>query len=139
MPRELRKFIFDNEGKSLTELDFSSFNAFAVYKLLNSIAPEYDSDIKKIAFETELDLYRRLLSRGDFYISFKEMFFPEQELDRDQIKDIVLKRWFNGKLNSRNKHRVYLKNRLPRISEVIDCLKVDRYENFSNTMMRMES
>jgi len=67
------------------------------------------------------------------------MFFSEEELNREQVKDIVLKRWFNGKLNSRNKHRVYLKKRLPRISEVIDCLKVERYENFSNTMMRMES
>lgn len=139
MPRELRQFIHDNEGKSLTELDFSSFNAFAVYRLLNSFTPEYDSDIKKIAYETEIDLYRRILSRGDFYNSFKEMFFSEEELNREQVKDIILKKWFNGKLNSKNKHRVYLKKRLPRISEVIDCLKVERYENFSNTMMRMES
>lgn len=139
MPRELRKFIYDNEGNSLTELDFSSFNAYAVYKVLNSFTPEYEIDIKKIAYENELDLYRRILSGGDFYNSFKGMFFPEEELDRDQIKDIVLRRWFNGKLNSRNKYRVYLKKRLPRISEVIDCLKVERYENFSNTMMRMES
>ena len=28
---------------------------------------------------------------------------------------------------------------LPRISEVIDCLKVEKYQNFSNTTMKMES
>jgi hypothetical protein len=139
MPRELRQFIYDNEGKSLVELDFSSFNAYAVYKILNSFTPEYDTDIKKMAFEIELETYRRILSGGNFYGAFKGMFFPDEDLDRDQIKDIVLKRWFNGKLNSRNKYRIQMLKRLPRISEIIDCLKVEKYENFSNTTMKMES
>jgi len=139
MPRELRKFIYDNEGNSLIELDFSSFNAYAVYKLINSFTPEYDSDYKKIQYEIEVELYRRLLAGGDFYRSFKGVFFPDQELDRDQIKDIVLKFWFNGRLTSRNKYRKHMLKQLPRISEVIDCLKVEKYQNFSNTTMKMES
>ncbi len=139
MPRELRQFIYDNEGKRLIELDFSSFNAYAVYRLLNSFTPDYDSDFKKIAYEVELELYRRILGGGDFYTSFKGIFFPDEELDRDQIKEIVLKRWFNGRLNSRNKYRVYMRKRLPNITDIIDCLKVEEYNNFSNTMMRMES
>jgi len=139
MPKELRQFIMDGEGKPLIELDFGSFNAFAVYKIINSIQPEYKSNAEKIAFEIEFDLYRRLLSGGDFYRDFKYVFFPDVDLSRDQIKDIVLKFWFNGKLNSRNKYRKYMLKRMPRISEIIDCLKVQEYSNFSNTTMRMES
>ena len=139
MPKELRQFIKDAEGNSLVELDFSSFNAYAVYKIINTITPEYDFDIDKMAFENELDLYRRILTKGDFYRDFKLMFFFEEELNRDQIKDIVLKRWFNGRINSRNKYRKFMLKRLPRISEIIDSLKSVKYENFSNTAMQMES
>lgn len=139
MPKHLRPFLKDNEGNSLIEIDFSSFNAFAVYKILNTAEPKYDSNAYKIAFENELDLYRRILSGGDFYNNFKEIFFPDQELSRDQIKSIVLVNWFNGKLNSRNKYRQHMLKRMPRISEIIDSLKSKNYENFSHVTMRMES
>ena len=67
------------------------------------------------------------------------MFFPVTELNRDQTKDIVLKYWFNGRPNSRNRYRQYLLKRLPRISNIIDSLKVVKYENFSNFTMSRES
>lgn len=139
MPKELRKFIKDRDGNSLTELDFGSFNPFLVYKILNTMTPEYSSNAEKIAFENELDLYRRLISGGDFYRDFKEVFFPDINLTRDQIKDIVLKYWFNGKLNSRDKYRQHMLKRLPRISGIIDSLKQVQYENFSNFTMSRES
>lgn len=62
------------------------------------------------------------------------MFFPDEELNRDQTKNIVLKRWFNGNLNSKNKYRAYMLKRLPRISEIINCLKFNQYDNFSNSI-----
>jgi hypothetical protein len=139
MPKELRKYIKDNDGNNLTELDFGSFNPFLVYKILNEMTPQYCSDIEKIAFENELDLYRRLLSSGDFYHKFKEMYFPDKELIRDQVKDIVLKNWFNGRPNSRNKFRKHILKRLPRISGIIDSMKKERYEDFSNFTMSRES
>ena len=139
MPKELRQFIKDSNGNCLTELDFGSFNAFLVYKILNECSPEYKNNVEKIAFENELDLYRRLLSGGDFYRDFKEVFFPAEELNRDQVKDIVLKYWFNGKLNSRNKYRQHMLKRLPKISAIIDSLKQVSYENFSNFTMSRES
>lgn len=139
MPKELRQFIGDNEGKQLTELDFSSINAFILYRILNSISPDYESNALKIAFENELDLYRRLLSGGDFYTDFKAVFFPNEDLTRDQVKEIVLKHWFNGMPNSRNKYRKVLIRMMPRISEVIDALKSEKYENFSTITMSMES
>jgi hypothetical protein len=139
MPKELRQFIRDNEGKQLIELDFSSINAFIVYRILNSISPDYESNAEKIAFENELDLYRRLLSGGDFYTDFKSVFFPNEDLSRDQVKEIVLKHWFNGMPNSRNTYRKVLVKRMPRISEVIDALKSEKYENFSIITMSMES
>lgn len=139
MPKEIRPFIKDAGGNNLVELDYGSFNAFAVYKILNTINPEYKSNAEKIAFENELDLYRRILSGGDFYSDFKAVFFPDEDISRDKIKDIVLKYWFNGRLNSRNKYRKHMLKKMPRISEIIDSLKSVQYENFSNTAMKMES
>lgn len=139
LPKIVRPFIKDDEGKSLVELDYGSFNAFVVYKILNTIKPEYKTNAEKIAFESELDLYRRILSGGNFYMDFKEIFFADKDLDREQIKEIVLRHWFNARVNSRNKYRKRLLQRLPRISEIIDSMKSDKYENFSLIAMRMES
>lgn len=139
MPKELRPFIRDSEGNSLVELDFGSFNAFAVYRILNTINPDYKTNAQKIGYENELDLYRRILSGGDFYSDFKSQFFNDADLNRDEIKNIVLKFWFNGRMNSRNKYRLLMLKRMPRISDIIDSLKVEKYENFSNTAMKMES
>lgn len=139
LPKIVRPFIKDNAGNSLVELDYGSFNAFVVYKILNSIEPQYQNNAEKIAFETELELYRRTLSGGNFYMDFKRIFFTDKNIDREKIKDIVLKYWFNGKLNSRNKYRKVLLQRLPKISEIIDSLKSVKYENFSHITMTMES
>lgn len=139
LPKVVRPFITDAEGKSLVELDYGSFNAFAVYKILNAVNPEYKSNVEKIGFESELGTYRRLLSGGNFYMDFKDYFFPETDLSRDQIKDIVLHRWFNGRVNSRNKYRKAMKSRMPRITEIIDGLKDKNSSEFSNIAMRMES
>lgn len=139
LPKELRQFIKDNEGKSLVELDFGSFNAFAVYKILNGVNPEYKANADKYSFRNEFQLYKDILSSGDFYNDFKEVFLPQEELSRDEIKEIVLRKWFNGRLNSRNKYRKLLLKRLPKISEIIDSLKIAKYENFSNITMKMES
>ncbi len=139
LPKIVRPFITDAEGKSLVELDYGSFNAFAVYKILNTVNPEYKTNAEKIAFETELDLYRRILSGGDFYRDFKEIFFPDAELNRDQVKNIVLQHWFNGRVVSRNKYRKIMKSRMPRISEIIDSLKDKNSSDFSNITMQMES
>ena len=139
LSKTLRPFVKDNDGNSLIEIDFSSFNAYAVYKILNTVEPQYDSNAMKIAYESELDLYRRILSGGDFYNDFKEIFFPDKELTRDEIKEIVLKHWFNARLNSGNKYRKELKKRLPRITEIIDSLKQEDYKNFSHVTMKMES
>jgi len=139
LPKVIRLFIKDKDGKSFVELDFGSFNAFVVYKILNSMNPEFKFNAEKIAFENELDLYRRLLSSGDFYKDFKQVMFPNEDLNRDQIKEIVLRHWFNGRLNSRNKYRKHIMTRLPRISEIINSMKSEKYENFSIIAMKMES
>jgi len=139
LPKIVRPFITDGRGSGLVELDYGSFNAFAVYKILNTVKPEYKTNAENIGFETELDLYRRILSGGDFYRDFKEIFFPDEDLSRDQIKEVVLHRWFNGSIDSRNKHRKTLKSRMPRITEIIDSLKARDSSNFSNIAMQMES
>lgn len=139
MPKLIRPFIRDAEGNSLVELDYGSFNAFAVYKILNAVNPDYETNADKFAFRHELSLYKDILSGGDFYRDFKTVFFPQEDLTRDQVKDIVLKKWFNGKPESRNKHRKHIVKRLPKISEIIDSLKAKQYENFSNIAMRLES
>ena len=139
LPKIVRPFISDKDGKSLVELDYGSFNAFAVYKILNDVNPKYQSNAEKIAFETELDLYRRILSGGNFYNDVKEIFFPDKDLSREQIKNIVLRHWFNGRINSQNKHRKILKSRMPRVTEIIDSFKQETSTNFSNLTMRMES
>lgn len=139
MPKVIRPFIRDAEGNSLVELDYGSFNAFAVYKILNEVNPDYESNADKFAFRHELSLYKDILSGGDFYRDFKIVFFPQQDLTRDQVKDIVLKKWFNGRPESRNKYRKHILKRMPKISEIIDSLKAKQYENFSNIAMRMES
>jgi hypothetical protein len=139
MPKELRQFIKDSEDNSLVELDFVSSQPFIVYKILNEMIPEFNSNIEKIAYENELDLYRQILSSGDFYRDFKAYFFPDEDLTRDQIKDEVLHHWFNGKLNSRNKFRKKMLQRLPSLSAIIDSMKSPRYKDFSNFAMVMES
>ncbi len=139
MPKELRQFFLDKDGNELVELDFVSCNPFIIYKILNEMQPDYKSDVEKIAFEHELYLYRRLLSAGDFYNSFKEYFFPDIDISRDQIKDDILHRWFNGRLNSRNKFRKRMLQRMPFISAVVDSMKSQRYEDYSNITMKFES
>lgn len=139
MPKQIRKFIKDSQGESLIELDFGSFNAFAVYKIINSIDYDFQSNIDKILFEQDINLYRNLLAGGDFYGDFKEVFFPDEELTRDQVKEIVLHLWMNGKVNSKNKYKKIIDKRMPKISSILTAIKSENYKNFSNTTMKMES
>ena len=139
MPKELRQFIMDSEGKSMIEIDFSSFNAYAVYKIINTLIPDFKSDIEKMAFESEINIYRNLLLSDDFYISFHQFFFRDEQLSRKQVKDKVLKQWFNAKLTNKSRFRKTMQIKLPQISEIIDFLKVDNYKYFSHTTMKLES
>lgn len=139
MPRDIRQFIQDHEGNSLVELDYSSFNAFAVYKIANTQKRDFKSEVEKYYFENELDMYRRLLSSGNFYTDFKDAYLPDETLTRDEVKDIILKDWFNGTLTSRNKHKKKLDGKLPNIAKVLNEIKSNNYKNFSHTTMKMES
>jgi hypothetical protein len=139
MPRELRRFLLDSDGNPLQELDFASFNGFAVYKILciSKYRPKTTED--QIAYDEEIKFYRKFLTMGDFYTSIKAIVIPEEELTREEIKDIILQRWFNGRPNSLNPYRKKFKERLPVITKIIDLLKVPAYNNFSITAMQMES
>ena len=85
MPREIRPFIVDKDGKAMNELDYSSFNAFAVYKIVNTWETEFQSNGEKLFFEHELSLYRSLLSGGNFYTDFKQAFLPNEPLVENHI------------------------------------------------------
>ena len=138
MPKEMRQFIKDIDGNSLIELDFGSFNAFAVYKIVNTICYDEQSNIDKVLFENEINLYRELLL-GDFYADIKKMCFNKNDFTRDEVKDIVLHRWMNGRVNSRNKYKKVLDQRFPKISEILTAIKSKDYPNFSNSTMKLES
>lgn len=139
MPREIRPFIVDKDGNVLNELDYSSFNAFAVYKIVNTWANNFQSNGEKLFFEHELSLYRSLLSGGDFYTDFKQAFLPNETLSRDDVKEVVLRRWFNGKQNSRNRHKKLLDLKLPNITNILNEIKAKDYKSFSHLTMKMES
>lgn len=139
MPRDIRQFIKDHEGNSLVELDYSSFNAFAVYKIANSQKRNFNTNAEKLFFENELSMYRNLLSGGNFYTDFKDVYLSDEILTRDEVKDIILKFWFNGTLTSRDKHKKKLDRKLPNITKVLNEIKADNYKNFSHTTMKMES
>lgn len=139
MPKVLRNFIKDKYENPLEELDFGSFNAFAVYKIINEINLPFKSNVHKISFESEVDLYRRLLSGGNFYEDIASIVFPDEEFSRDAIKEIVLHRWLNGRINSRNKYRKALKERFPEITTIVDAIKDKRYSDFANLTMTFEN
>ena len=84
-------------------------------------------------------MYRRLLVSGNFYSDFKDVYLSDESLTRDEVKDIILKYWFNGTLTSRNKHKKKLDRLLPNIAKVLNEIKSDDYRNFSHTTMKMES
>jgi hypothetical protein len=139
MPREVRPFIVDKDGNALNELDYSSFNAFAVYKIVNTWETEFQSNGERLFFEHELSLYRSLLSGGNFYTDFKHTFLSNEPLSRDDVKEVVLRRWFNGKLNSRNRYKKLLDLKLPNITKILNEIKVKDYKGFSHLTMKMES
>lgn len=139
MPREIRPFIVDKDGNSLKELDYSSFNAFAVYKIVNTWENHFQSNGEKLFFEHELSLYRSLLSGGDFYTDFKQAFLSNEPLSRDDVKEVVLRHWFNGKLNSRNRYKKLLDLKLPNITKILNEIKAKDYKSFSHLTMKMES
>jgi hypothetical protein len=139
MPKELRQFILDSDGKPMVEIDFGSFNAYAVFKIINTLVTDFKSDAEKSACECEINTYRKLLLSGDFYTGFQKLFFPDEQLSRDQVKDIVLKHWFNAKLTNKSKYRNIMKIKLPQITEIINFLKVKNYKYFSHITMKLES
>jgi len=100
MPKELRQFVKDGKDIKLVELDYASFNAFAVYKILCTSKYKHASFAELVSFNNELDQYRKMLLVGDFYTNINEVVFPKPVLSRDDIKDIVLHKWFNGMVNS---------------------------------------
>lgn len=139
MPREIRPFIVDKDGNSLKELDYSSFNAFAVYKIVNTWENHFQSNGEKLFFEHELSLYRSLLSGGDFYTDFKQTFLSNESLSCVDVKEVVLRHWFNGKLNSRNRYKKLLDLKLPNITKILNEIKAKDYKSFSHLTMKMES
>ncbi|MFW5983082.1 MAG: hypothetical protein ACOCQ4_01170 [bacterium] len=139
LSKELRAFIKDDYGNELIELDFASFNPYVVYKILTGINPTYQSKLERIQFENELDLYSRLLLSGDFYQEINQLCFADKNFTRDEVKEVVLWKWFNARPNSRDKNRKIMLQKLPKISEIIDSMKSERFENFSNTTMKLES
>jgi len=139
MPKELRQFILDGDNQGLVELDFGSSTAYVIYKIISSDMPEHASVVNKILFETEVDLYKRLLETGDFYSAIRDIIFHDYELSRDQIKDIVIKHWFNATPGSKNKYRKQICKIFPRITEFIDSKKSPVYEDFFNFVMLLES
>jgi len=139
MPRDIRQFIQDKEGNSLVELDYSSFNAFAVYKIANSQKRNFNTNVEKLFFEHELSMYRTLLSGGNFYTDFKDVYLPNEVLTKDEVKNIVLRLWFNGKLTSDNRYKKMLDKKLPNITKVLNEIKSEDFKNFSHVTMKMES
>ena len=139
MPKELRNFVKDNDGNGLVELDFGSSTAFVIYKILSGNIINHASETEKILFENELDLFKRLLKSGDFYTAFKKLVFPNKEITRDQIKDIVIINWFNSKPNSKNRNKKKIVKVFPRITEYMDGMKGKAYEDFFNFVMLLES
>mgnify|MGYP000878517347 FL=1 len=139
MPKELRQFILDGDNKGLAELDFGSSTAYVIYKIISSDMPEHSSVADKILFETEVNLYKRLLETGDFYTAIKDIVFNDLELSRDQIKEIVIKHWFNTSPGSKNKYRKQFCKLFPRITEFMDSKKSPTYEDFFNFVMLLES
>lgn len=105
--------------------------------MINAIGKEYQFSIDKLLFENELSLYRELLI-GDFYINIKKLCFNDM-LNRDEVKEIVLHRWMNGRVNSRNINKKVLDKRFPKISEILTAIKTENYTSFSNSTMKLES
>jgi len=139
MPKELRQFILDRDSNELVELDFGSSTAFAVYKILSGNIIEHSSETEKMLFENELYMFRRLLESGDFYSALKKLVFPDKNIDRDQIKDIVIKNWFNSTPKSRNVNKKQIAKIFPRITKYMDGMKAKAYEDFFNFVMLLES
>lgn len=139
MPRELRQFILDKDSNGLVELDFGSSTAFAVYKILSGNIIEHTSEVEKMLFENEVYMFKRLLESDDFYSAIKKLVFPDKNFDRDQIKDIVIKNWFNSTPKSRNVNKKQIAKIFPRITKYMDGMKYKAYEDFFNFVMLLES
>lgn len=139
MPKVIRPYIKDNDGNSLIELDFGSFNAFAVYRIINEWADEVKTPDEQLLFKKELELYTKFLLSNDFYMALKDEYFAEINLSRDNIKDIVLHNWFNGTLKSRDKYKKVMDSSLPFITKIINTIKEKDYKSFSHLTMMMES
>lgn len=139
MPKELRQFILDRESNGLVELDFGSSTAFAVYKIISGNIIEHSLEAEKMLFENEVYMFKRLLESGDFYSALKKLVFPDKDIDRNQIKDIVIKNWFNSTPKSRNLNKKQIAKIFPRITKYMDGMKAKAYEDFFNFVMLLES
>lgn len=141
MPKEIRRFLKDKTGNSLVELDFSSFNAFALYRLLNNLPSKiiHESNVNKIQFEKDTETYKKLLSTGDFYSQLKACLFTNASIQREEIKSKVLIEWLNGKPESKSTFKKRMDEFLPSIGRVLNALKEKNYNSFSSSLMKMES
>ena len=141
MPKEIRPFLKDKSGNSLIELDFSSFNAFALYKLLNNLPSIilHDSNVDIMHFEKDLEIYKYLLSTGDFYSQLKSCLFTNASINREEFKSKVLIKWLNGKPESKNRFKKRMDEYLPAIGKILNALKDKNYSSFSSSLMKMES
>lgn len=141
MPKILRQFMKDSKGNSLIELDFTAFNAYALYRFIRTLSVDYLAQIGVGIKELQRDLaiYQNLLLDDDFYTSFKDYVFTIAKVTRDEFKKKFLIEWLNAKPNSSSDFKKAIDRSFPQIARVLDAIKQDKYNSLSINLMKLES
>jgi hypothetical protein len=122
--KELRQFLFISSA----ELDITSFNCIALIKMLQDA---------NLALSNE---YINIVREGRIYEHIMNIFkLHNINYSREDVKDIVLKKWLNAYNN--NKHIEYeiMKSIFPIETESMEELKSKNYSKYFHRFMQIES
>ena len=162
---KLRKFV-RYDGKVLYSIDLTNSQPFLLQSLLeaelfiknkmeekiNSVSPSEDiSLIKKLIIRNsnkeDVQLFRKIVSSGEFYEKFSEILKSAGELEnepnkdmRSFVKDITFSSIFSKNTSARyNKAIVLFKKTFPTVYKIISKIKKERHATLAIILQRLES
>lgn len=162
---KLRKFV-RYDGKVLYSIDLTNSQPFLLQSLLeaelfiknkmeekiNSVSPSEDiSLIKKLIIRNsnkeDVQLFRKIVSSGEFYEKFSKILISAGELEnepnkdmRSFVKDITFSSIFSKNTSTRyNKAIVLFKKTFPTVYKIISKIKKERHATLAIILQRLES
>jgi hypothetical protein len=144
-PKVLRRFFITDS----VELDFQTFNVNVLVKLINdninimNISQPLIDEEEKISKETQLDFYNVIVEYFKNNSVIVEYFKENgMTIDRDTVKDIVLKNWIYARPDTKRFEFTIMKLMYPEITKLMTELKGkhhNEYLQYTYKYMQIES